>query len=144
MDKRSLNFGQGFVHLVLVLICLAWILPTLGLLVSSFRPAHLVSNSGWWTVFLTPFDLTQYTLQNYQDVLTKTGICNAFLITVFVTVLATILPDFIGPLSACPFAQRRFPLRQGIFLPLIGLLDLPIPMTRIPILRLYSHLQPPG
>ena len=30
-------------HIVIVLICLLWITPTLGLLISSFRPANLVA-----------------------------------------------------------------------------------------------------
>lgn len=38
------------VHLVLLSLCLIWILPALGLLITSFRPPQAVSTSGWWTV----------------------------------------------------------------------------------------------
>lgn len=41
------------VHVVLIGLCLVWLLPTLGLLVTSFRPFQVVKDTGWWEV-LTP------------------------------------------------------------------------------------------
>jgi alpha-glucoside transport system permease protein len=38
-------------HLIIILTMLIWIVPTLGLLITSFRPPEAVSGSGWWTVF---------------------------------------------------------------------------------------------
>ena len=55
---------RGPLHLAIVAICLIWMVPTVGLLVSSFRPANLVSTTGWWTAFTPPF---QFTLENYQE-----------------------------------------------------------------------------
>ena len=37
-------------HVVIIILCLIWILPTLGLLVTSFRPVQDINSSGWWTV----------------------------------------------------------------------------------------------
>lgn len=37
-------------HVVIIVLCLLWILPTVGLLVTSFRPVQSVNTSGWWTV----------------------------------------------------------------------------------------------
>jgi two-component system cell cycle response regulator CtrA len=42
------------VHTVLVLICLVWLVPTIGLLVSSFRTPDDIQTTGWWTVFPHP------------------------------------------------------------------------------------------
>lgn len=36
---------------ILILLCLLWLIPTLGLLISSFRTPDDVRNSGWWTIF---------------------------------------------------------------------------------------------
>lgn len=36
---------------VLALICLCWTIPTIGLLISSFRDRIDINTSGWWTVF---------------------------------------------------------------------------------------------
>lgn len=38
-------------NLVLILICIAWMVPVLGVLITSFRPSENIFNSGWWTVF---------------------------------------------------------------------------------------------
>ena len=65
-EPRHFTLGSLPLHVALILLTLIWIVPTLGLLVSSFRPGFLVSRTGWWTAFAPPF---QFTLQNYSDVL---------------------------------------------------------------------------
>ncbi len=47
---RSRVGGSAFVHVVLVLVCFVWLVPTVGLFVSSFRTATDIQLSGWWTV----------------------------------------------------------------------------------------------
>ncbi len=41
-------------HVVLLGLCALWLLPALGLLVTSFRPFQDVGENGWWTVFFAP------------------------------------------------------------------------------------------
>ncbi len=47
-------------HVILILVCLIWLIPTLGLLITSFRPFQDVSVSGWWTVFAPPQGQAEY------------------------------------------------------------------------------------
>lgn len=49
--KRSQLLSSILLNGVLALICLAWTIPTIGLLISSFRDRIDINSSGWWTVF---------------------------------------------------------------------------------------------
>src|SRR5262249_43947706 len=48
---RSKLVSAILINGVLGLICLLWLIPLLGLLISSFRERSDIISSGWWTVF---------------------------------------------------------------------------------------------
>jgi len=127
-------------HIVIIIIALIWILPSIGILVTSFRFPHDVASRGWWTIFKNPFNTTQYTLENYIAVITRCGIGRAFLNSFIITIPATVLPVFIAAFAAYAFAWMRFPGRQSLFVILVGLLVVPLQMTMIPILRVFNRL----
>jgi alpha-glucoside transport system permease protein len=56
--RRSL--GRWSVHVVLLGLVFIWLLPAIGLLVTSIRPAQDVSSSGWWTVASPPEGQADY------------------------------------------------------------------------------------
>jgi len=127
-------------HLAIITISLIWLLPSVGLLVSSFRPKNAVLASGWWTAFQHPFDFTQYTLQNYVHVLTAQGMGRAFLNSLYITIPSTIIPIMVAAFAAYAFAWMEFPGRQTLFAIVVSLLVVPLQMTLIPILRIYNRL----
>jgi len=45
------KLSSFLVNTSLTVICLLWIVPTLGILVTSFRPSDEIFRTGWWTVF---------------------------------------------------------------------------------------------
>ena len=47
-------------HVIIVSMILIWVVPTLGLMVTSLRPTQAVNNSGWWTVLSQPSDSQVY------------------------------------------------------------------------------------
>src|SRR4029453_3134426 len=67
--------GQGSanwaVKAFLIILCVAWMIPVLGLLINSFRTRDEQFSSGWWTAIANPFS-TQWTIENYVNVLTNT------------------------------------------------------------------------
>lgn len=138
--KITKLLSRPLLHAIIVLISLMWLLPSVGLLISSFRVRNDVMSSGWWTVFQHPFEFTQYSLKNYTHVITANGMGKAFLNSLLITVPSTIIPIMIAAFAAYAFARMEFPGRQVLFVIVVGLLVVPIQMTLIPILRVYNRL----
>ena len=121
-----------------LVICFLWTLPTLGLLVTSIRDPRLITSSGWWTSLFHPFEQNQWTLSNYATVLSSDGMGNAFINSLIVTVPSTVIPITIAAFAAYAFAWIPFRGRGALFTVVVGLLVVPIQMSLIPILKLYS------
>ncbi len=126
------------VRLAVFAICFLWTVPTLGLLVTSFRNPELVSTTGWWTALTDPFAPNQWTLGNYQQVINSGGMGDAFLNSLIVTIPATVIPITIAAFAAYAFAWIPFRGRGILFTVVVGLLVVPIQMSLIPILKIYS------
>jgi alpha-glucoside transport system permease protein len=126
-----------FLHAAIVLICLAWTLPSLGLLVSSFRPKNLIAITGWWEAFVPP---VKFTIDNYVHVLSQGHMGLSFLNSLVISIPATVMPIMIAAYAAYAFAWFRFPGKEAIFVLLVGLLAVPLQMTLIPVLRLFNGL----
>jgi alpha-glucoside transport system permease protein len=123
-------------HLSVVLLMVIWAVPTLGLLVSSFRPQAELSTSGWWTAFAPPY---HFTMQNYRDVVGQSGIGQAFVNSLFIAIPATIIPIFVAAFAAYAFSWMQFPGRDVLFVVVVGLLVVPLQTTLIPILKLFAE-----
>ncbi|MEN6500648.1 MAG: carbohydrate ABC transporter permease [Rectinema sp.] len=133
--KRVL--GAIPLHVVLILICIAWSIPSLGLLVSSFRPKSMIATNGWWEAFKTPFS---FTLENYAYVLTRGNMGRSFMNSLLIAVPSTLMPIFIAACTAYAFAWMRFPLRKPLYLMVVALIVVPLQMTLIPVLRLFNKI----
>ncbi|HUG48478.1 MAG TPA: carbohydrate ABC transporter permease [Candidatus Limnocylindria bacterium] len=126
------------VRFAVIAICVLWTLPTLGLFVTSFRNPRDITVTGWWEALLQPFREGQWTLSNYNLVLGTEGMSDAFLNSLIVTIPATVIPITIAAFAAYAFAWIKFPGRSVLFALVVGLLVVPLQMSLIPILRLYS------
>jgi alpha-glucoside transport system permease protein len=128
-----------FVRITIVVVVALWLIPSVGVLVTSFRPEALVETSGWWTALGHPFRASEWTLENYREALDAGGFQNAFLNSLAVAVPATVLPITIAAFAAYAFSWMEFPGRHVMFVLVVGLLVVPLQMALIPILRLYTQ-----
>ncbi len=49
--NKTKRANKWVVNIVLGFICAIWLIPTIGLLISSFRYREAINTSGWWKVF---------------------------------------------------------------------------------------------
>jgi alpha-glucoside transport system permease protein len=129
--------GGGVLRIVLIVIGLAWLLPTFGLLAESLRDPSKYTTGGWWDVFSHP---AQLTFHNYSTLLQNHSILQSFYNTIYITLPATILVVLIASAAGYAFAWMEFPGRDWIFLGVIGLLVIPIQIALIPVIKLYNTL----
>jgi alpha-glucoside transport system permease protein len=141
IGQRSVTSRPGwFVWTVISVLCFLWIVPTLGLFITSLRTEDAALNSGWWTVIKSPFDLTQWTIANYSQVWTQGGLAHSFLNSLVVSIPATIIPIMIAAFAAYSFTFMSFRGRDVLFLIIVGLLVVPNQVAIVPLLRIYSSL----
>jgi len=119
-------------------------MPTVGLFISSFRSANDIRQTGWWTVFLHPFESTMWTIDNYVTVLGADGMTNAFINSLIVTIPSTVIPITIAAFAAYAFAWMKFKGRDLFFTIVVALLVVPLQMALIPVLRMYTSVDMNG
>jgi len=135
LNERLVAFiGRSPVHIILGLIALVWLVPTIGLLITSFRPAADMRATGWWTILFEP----RFTLDNYSQVLFAEGMGQAFLNSLFITIPATILPLLIASMAAFALAWVKFPFRDTVFLLIVAMLIVPVQIGFIPLVTAMS------
>ncbi|MEV6398323.1 carbohydrate ABC transporter permease [Streptomyces sp. NPDC051907] len=141
--KRSLaartaaRTGGGAMRVFLVLVGLFWLMPTVGLLLSSLRGAADIGESGWWQVFTAPAELTT---ENYARLLENEAITDSLFSTVLITVPATVLVVVIGALAGYAFAWMDFPGRDWWFMAVVGLLVVPVQVALVPVSKLFGTI----
>ena len=129
-----------WVKLLLIFIVLLWVVPTVGLAITSFRERDAATDSGWWTIFTSPAELTRLTVQNYSDVFDRADMGTAFINTVVITVPATIIPILIAAFAAYAFSFMQFPGRDLLLILIVGLLVVPTQVALVPLLQIYGNL----
>ena len=126
------------VKIFLAVVCLLWLIPVIGLLVTSLRNPSDANATGWWTVLKSPLDATQWTLNNYTEVATNNGLGRSFVNSLVVTLPATIIPIMIAAFAAYAFTFMEFKGRDVLFILIVSLLVVPNQVALVPLLKLYG------
>ncbi|WP_102509654.1 carbohydrate ABC transporter permease [Sanguibacter massiliensis] len=139
LARRARRARRGlqnpWASLAAVIIAALWTVPTIGLLVTSFRPERDITRSGWWTALTNP----NFTLDNYEQALFGGGnnLSTYFVNSIVITLPAVVIPISIALLAAYAFAWIPFKGRDVLFVAIFALQIVPIQVTLIPLLTQY-------
>ncbi len=137
LQKIIRFFSRGIVQFTLIVVSLFWLMPTLGLLITSLRPVALFGVSGWWEAILTP---SQLTVENYTNLLGDPSLIQGVLSTLYIAVPSTLLPVLLAAMAGYALAVMPFKGRDALFLIIIGLLVVPLQMALIPAFSIFRNL----
>jgi alpha-glucoside transport system permease protein len=131
--------GGWLIRITIIVIVLLWSIPTLGVLITSFRAEEVVNTSGWWTALAHPFRAAEWTVENYRTAIESQNFGSAFMNSLAVAIPATVIPITIAAFAAYAFSWMEFRGRFVMFVAVVGLLVVPLQMALIPILRLFTQ-----
>lgn len=131
----ALRTKSRWASILAAIIAILWTIPTLGLLITSFRPAKDIRTSGWWTVWQDP----EFTLDNYSDALFggTTDLASYFVNSLVITIPAVLIPISIACMAAYAFAWMDFKGTKTLFVVVFALQIVPIQVTLVPLLTLF-------
>ena len=142
VDEQGVGENAGkagwLVESVVLILCLLWLVPTVGLLITSIRHSDAANSTGWWTWFANPLDIT---MQNYKGVLTggPNPMGLAFVNSLTVAVPSTVIPILIAAFAAYAFTFMEFRGRDVLFIVVVGLLVVPNQVAMVPLSVLFHN-----
>jgi alpha-glucoside transport system permease protein len=134
-------FSSKIATVVVWVTTIIWTIPTLGLLVTSFKSDKDILGEAWWTTLLNP----KFTLDNYKGVFfgdetqsLSTGVLPYFINSIVITLPATIFPIVIATMAAYALAWIRFRGSNFLFFSIFALQIVPLQMALVPLLLLFT------
>jgi alpha-glucoside transport system permease protein len=127
--------AKGPIHIVLIVLGALWLVPTVGLLITSLLPAGVLAEKGWWVIFSHP---SLATWSNYDALFHNSGLITALKTTAYIAVGNTLIIVVIAALAGYALAWLDFPGRDWLFIATVGLLVVPLQMALIPMFKLYN------
>ncbi len=134
-------FSSKIATTVVWFVTFIWTVPTLGLLVTSFKGEKAILDEAWWTTLLHP----SFTLANYKGVFLgdgteslSAGVLPYFINSIVITLPATIFPIVIATMAAYALAWIRFRGSDFLFFSIFALQVVPLQMALIPLLLLFT------
>jgi alpha-glucoside transport system permease protein len=133
-------FSSPIATIIVLILTVLWTVPTFGLLVTSVRPAADDAQSGWWNFFIHP----HFTLDNYHTVLfvggfgVQNGLTPYLINSIAISIPAAIFPLVLASMAAYCLAWVKFRGSDTVFFIIFALQVVPLQMSLIPLLQLYS------
>jgi alpha-glucoside transport system permease protein len=135
LDRWGAGLQRLPLHIIIIIFCAIWVIPTFGMVINSFRSLSDMSTAGWWTTLFPPHG---FTLSSYQEVLNTEGVAPSIVNSILITLPATVIQLAIATMGAYAFAWMKFPGKNLFFIVIVGLMVVPIQMTLIPVLQFFK------
>jgi alpha-glucoside transport system permease protein len=135
------SFSSPWASFLVIALTVMWTVPTVGLLVTSFRPSQDATTTGWWTIFQHP----SFTVENYKQVALNggygvtTGMSTYFVNSLVISVPATLFSLAIASMAAYALAWVRFKGSDFLFFTIFALQVVPLQMALVPLLSLLKN-----
>ena len=120
--------------------CCLWVLPTIGILLTSFRTSDDAAEGGWWKLFLHPSAFGDLTFENYKRAIQGTNLGEGFVNSLAIALPATFIPILVAAFAAYAFTFMKFWGRDVLFVIVVGMLVVPNFVSFVPMLRLFRDL----
>ena len=120
---------------VVGIIAVIWVIPVLGIVVTSFRPPADVQ-LGWWRL-----ENLNFTLSAWTRVWQEYPLARAFWFTALLAVIATAFTMLLAPVAAYAFHFLKFPYRRLLLILIINAFVLPQQVVVIPLFQLWRDLK---
>ena len=134
-------FSSKIATTVVWVVTVIWTIPTVGLLVTSFKTNKNILGVAWWNSLLNP----DFTIENYKNVLLgdgteslSTGVLPYFINSIVITIPATIFPIVIATMAAYALAWIKFRGSDFLFFSIFALQIVPLQMALVPLLLLFT------
>ena len=136
-------FSSKIATTVVWITTIVWTIPTMGLLVTSFKTDKNILGIAWWNSLLHP----DFTLENYKNVFfgdntesLSTGVLPYFINSIVITLPATVFPIVIATMAAYALAWIKFRGSDTLFFTIFALQIVPLQMALIPLLLLFTEI----
>lgn len=137
--RHKLATAKIGTSLILLFLAAIWLLPTVGLIITSTRSKDQAETSPWWSAILDPIH-NAWSLDAFSHSL-QSGMLDSFINTLAVTIPSVILPLLVAANAAFAFTFIEFKGREIYFAVLIGLMVIPLQSALIPVLRAMVQFQ---
>ena len=139
VEAVKVHLSSPWASFAAIVLAVLWTIPTFGLFVTSFRPSKEINTSGWWNFIQSPI----FTFENYSRVLFEGSgatppLSQYFLNTFAIVIPSTIIPITIAIFAAYSIAWFDFKGRNLLFFSIFALQVIPLQMSLIPLLQLFS------
>ena len=134
MPTARFNPWPATIFLSLCVLAMLFLLPTVGVLLSSVKTTRDISMGELWSLPTSLF------LGNFSEVLANPAVHQYFLNTLLVTLPATAVSITLGALAGYVFAKLPFRGSNALFLAIVAGMFFPPQVILVPLFRLFNGL----